>query len=49
MIGNEKILEVDLSSEKFKVKDVQKEIIKKYIGGKGVGVKILFDPASYPE
>jgi len=43
MIGNEKILEIDLSSEKIKIKDVPKEIIKKYIGGKGVGAKILFD------
>jgi len=43
MIGNEKVLEIDLSSEKIKIKDVPKEIIKKYIGGKGVCTKILFD------
>ena len=43
MVGNEKILEVDLSSGKFKEKDVSKEIIKKYIGGKGVGARLLFD------
>jgi aldehyde:ferredoxin oxidoreductase len=45
MIGNEKILEVDLSLGKFKEKDVPKEIIKKYIGGKGVGTRLLFDRA----
>jgi len=43
MIGNEKILEVDLSTEKVKEKDTPKEIIQKYIGGKGVGARILFD------
>lgn len=43
MVGNGKILEVDLSSGKFKEKDVSKEIIKKYIGGKGVGARLLFD------
>ena len=43
MIGKEKILEIDLSSEKIKINNIPKEIIKKYIGGKGVGVKLLFD------
>jgi len=43
MIGNEKMLEVDLSTEKVKEKDTPKEIIQKYIGGKGVGARILFD------
>jgi len=43
MIDNEKILEIDLFSEKIKIKNIPKEIIKKYIGGKGVGVKLLFD------
>lgn len=43
MIDNEKILEVDLSTEKIKQKDISKEVIQKYIGGKGVGARILFD------
>jgi len=43
MINNEKILEVDLSTEKIKQKDISKEVIQKYIGGKGVGARILFD------
>jgi len=43
MIGNEKILEVNLSTEKIKIKDIPKEIIDRYIGGKGVGARILFD------
>lgn len=43
MNGDEKILEVDLSTEKIKQHDISKEIIQKYIGGKGVGARILFD------
>ncbi len=43
MNGDEKILEVNLSTEKVKYKNTSKEIIQKYIGGKGVGARILFD------
>jgi aldehyde:ferredoxin oxidoreductase len=43
MIGNERILEVNLSTEKVKVKVIPKELIENYIGGKGVGARILFD------
>jgi aldehyde:ferredoxin oxidoreductase len=43
MNGDEKILEVDLSTNKVKGKDISKKIIQKYIGGKGVGARILFD------
>jgi len=43
MIGNEKILEVNLSTEKVKIKVTPKELINTYIGGKGVGARILYD------
>jgi len=43
MIGNEKILKVNLSLKKFKITSIPKETIKKYIGGKGVGARLLFD------
>jgi len=43
MIGNEKILEVNLSTEKIKIKVTPKKLINTYIGGKGVGARILYD------
>ena len=43
MVYDEKILEVDLTSQKWKVKDATKGIVKTYIGGKGVGARMLFD------
>jgi len=43
MIGNEKILEVNLSTEKIKIKEIPKDLINNYIGGKGVGARILYD------
>jgi len=43
MVNDEKILEVDLTSYKWKAKDAPKETIKTYIGGKGVGARLLFD------
>jgi aldehyde:ferredoxin oxidoreductase len=51
MKDNNKTLEIDLSSEKVKKKEIPKETINKYIGGKGVGARILFDqlkPKTYP-
>jgi aldehyde:ferredoxin oxidoreductase len=43
MIDNEKILEVNLSTERVKIKVIPKELINNYIGGKGVGARILYD------
>ena len=43
MNRNDKILEVNLSTEKIKMKEIPKELIDVYIGGKGVGAKILYD------
>jgi len=43
MNGNGKILDVNLSTEKVKIKDIPKELMDTYIGGKGVGARILFD------
>jgi aldehyde:ferredoxin oxidoreductase len=46
MNDNEKILEVNLSTEKCKVRQPPKDLIDRYIGGKGVGARILFDELS---
>ena len=43
MVNNDKILEVDLSKHKWEEKSVSKETVKTYIGGKGVGTRLLFD------
>lgn len=42
MVGwTEKTVYVDLSSESVTVKSTDKELIRKYIGGRGLGVKLL--------
>ncbi|MHA2094697.1 MAG: aldehyde ferredoxin oxidoreductase family protein, partial [Candidatus Hodarchaeales archaeon] len=41
-----KYLEVDLSTEKIVVKTLEKSYGKKWIGGKGLGAKILYDTLS---
>jgi len=42
----EKLLEIDLDNEKVEVKKVEKKTAKKFIGGRGIGVKLLFDMLS---
>ncbi|UCE36641.1 MAG: aldehyde ferredoxin oxidoreductase family protein [Thermoplasmata archaeon] len=41
-----KLLRVDLTKEKIKVKDLQEDVCKDYIGGRGRDAKILFDELS---
>jgi len=43
MVHDDKILEVNLSENKWEEKSVPEEIMKTYIGGKGVGARLLFD------
>lgn len=42
----EKLLEINLETESIKTRKLEKEIVKKYIGGRGIGVKLLFDALS---
>ena len=42
----EKVLTVDLAKDKIKAWNIQKEIASNYIGGRGIGVKLLFDMLS---
>ena len=39
----EKLLEINLETESIRTEKLDKEIVKKYIGGRGIGVKLLFD------
>ncbi len=39
----EKLLEIDLDSKKIEEKKIDKDISSKFIGGRGIGVKLLFD------
>ena len=38
-----KMLRVDLSRKNCSVEDTPSDVIRDYIGGRGAGVKILFD------
>ncbi|MEM2990205.1 MAG: aldehyde ferredoxin oxidoreductase family protein [Halobacteria archaeon] len=38
-----KIATINLSSGKIKIKNLNKKLIKNYLGGRGLGVKLLFD------
>lgn len=38
-----KILNVDLSSSRIRVEDVDEDILKHYVGGRGLATKILWD------
>ncbi|MEM2924504.1 MAG: aldehyde ferredoxin oxidoreductase family protein [Methanocellales archaeon] len=38
-----KIADIDLSNGKIKVKNLDKKLAKNYLGGRGLGVKLLFD------
>jgi len=38
-----KILKVDLSEKSTKVEELDKKIIEKYLGGNGLGIKLLYD------
>ena len=40
---NDKLLYVDLSHETYKTVALPKEILKKYIGGRGLGAKLYWD------
>ena len=42
-VSDKKILEVDLSSQSLKVKIIDNKIQENFIGGLGIGVKILYD------
>jgi len=42
----EKVLTVDLAKDKIRAENIQKEIASNYIGGRGIGVKLLFDMLS---
>ncbi len=49
-----KILKVDLSKKKTKVEELDKKMIKKYLGGNGLGIKLLHEetegkPEAYSE
>jgi len=39
----EKLLEIDLDTEKIEIKKLDKKMTSEYIGGRGIGVKLLFD------
>jgi len=41
-----KILHVDLSSRQMRVEELTDEVAEKYIGGSGLGAKILFEETS---
>jgi len=38
-----KLLEIDLSSGKTKIMTLKEEMFEKYLGGRGLGVKLLYD------
>ncbi len=38
-----KILRLDLSTRKVSVEATEEDVVKKYLGGSGLGAKILFD------
>jgi aldehyde:ferredoxin oxidoreductase len=38
-----KILRIDLSDKSFEVEQLEDDFIRKYLGGRGLGVKILYD------
>ncbi len=38
-----KVLEIDLSKEKFRIDDLDKDLIENFIGGKGLAVKYLYE------
>lgn len=42
----EKLLEIDLNNEKIEEKKIDKDLSGKFIGGRGIGVKLLFDMLS---
>ncbi len=41
-----KLLEIDLRSEKSQTKDINKEYIDKFLGGRGLGVRLFIDYAN---
>lgn len=40
---NGKILRIDLSSKKVKIQELDQELLKKFVGGRGIAIKILWD------
>ena len=44
MLGyHKKILRVDLTNRKTEVRDLDDALLEKYVGGVGLGVKLLYD------
>jgi len=41
-----KILRVDLNKEKYEVEEIEENIVRKYLGGRGLGDKILYEELS---
>ncbi len=41
-----RLLEIDLTSESFKIKEIEKEYLTKFLGGRGLGVRLFIDYAS---
>ncbi len=42
-----KLLRVNLSDHSYKIEEIPEDILLKYIGGRGLGVKLLFDELHY--
>lgn len=38
-----KLLRIDLTNHTYKIEEIPEEILLKYIGGRGLGIKLLFD------
>jgi aldehyde:ferredoxin oxidoreductase len=41
--GTGRALRVDLTAKKYRIEDLDPELLRKFIGGRGLGLKILFD------
>ncbi|MCK5029159.1 MAG: hypothetical protein KAR57_05960, partial [Bacteroidales bacterium] len=38
-----KLLRINLTDHSYKIEEISEDILQKYIGGRGLGVKLLFD------
>ena len=38
-----KILRVDLTSKSYEIENLEEDFVRKYLGGRGLGAKILYD------
>ncbi len=44
LIGtSNRVLEIDLTAKKFEVTEISKKDLEMYLGGKGIGLKLLYD------